>query len=45
MQQRADDHGLHSFGCSADSQWTPALAEAARGTDLPAAYDGMIIEL
>lgn len=31
------DLGKASFGYSGDSQWTPALAEAARGTDLFAA--------
>jgi ribonuclease BN (tRNA processing enzyme) len=31
------DLGRASFGYSGDSQWTPALAEAARGTDLFAA--------
>jgi ribonuclease BN (tRNA processing enzyme) len=31
------DLGQASFGYSGDSQWTPALADAARGTDLFAA--------
>jgi ribonuclease BN (tRNA processing enzyme) len=31
------DLGQHSFGYSGDTQWTPALADAARGSDLFAA--------